>query len=331
MASHPRLRAALLAGSALVAPGAMAQTIAPDARPQLDRVIAGGITIRQDAAQTQVTQTQARGIVDWRRFDIGRDHTVQFQQPDRGSITLNRVTTPDPSVIAGRVQANGQVAIVNQSGIVVSQGARIEAAGLVASTADISNQNFLAGRMAFDRPGRPDARIENDGNITVREAGLAALVAPQVVNRGTISARLGRVALAGAETHVVDLHGDGLLSIEITGPVRQAPSGGGALVTNTGVIEAEGGRIQLTARAADGIVQDLVRAGGRVAADTDAATGRRGDVVIAGTGGAIRIEGEVRATGIAAGTRGGTVEVIGDRVLVDRGARVDASGTAGGG
>jgi len=331
MPSHPRLRAALLAGSALVAPAAMAQTLAPDARPQLDRVITGGITIRQDAAGTQVTQSQARGIVDWRRFDVGRDHTVQFQQPDRNSITLNRVTTPDPSVIAGRVQANGQVAIVNQSGVVVSQGARIEAAGLIASTADISNQNFLAGRMTFDQPGRPDARIENNGSITVREAGLAALVAPQVVNRGTISARLGRVALAGAETHVVDLHGDGLLAIEITGPVRQAPSGGGALVTNSGVIEAEGGRIQLTARAADGIVQDLVRAGGRIAADTDAATGRRGDVVIAGTGGAIRIEGEVRAAGAAPGTRGGTVEVVGDRVLVDRGARVDASGPAGGG
>lgn len=331
MASHPRLRAALLAGSALVAPGAMAQTVAPDARPQLDRVIAGGITIRQDATQTQVTQTQQRGIVDWRRFDVGRDHTVQFQQPDRGSITLNRVTTPDPSVIAGRVQANGQVAIVNQAGIVVSQGARIEAAGLIASTADISNQNFLAGRMQFDRAGRPDARIENNGSITVREAGLAALVAPQVVNRGTITARLGRVALAGAETHVVDLHGDGLLAIEITGPVRQAPAGGAALVTNSGVIEAEGGRIQLTARAADGIVQDLVRAGGRIAADTDAATGRRGDVVISGTGGAIRIEGDVRATGVAPGTRGGAVEIVGDRVLVDRGARVDASGAAGGG
>jgi filamentous hemagglutinin family protein len=325
-------RNALLGCSALVAPLAVsAQTVAPDARPQLDRVVAGGITIRQDAAQTQVTQSEQRGIIDWRRFDVGRDHHVQFQQPSSRSITLNRVTTPDPSVIAGRVTANGQIAIVNQSGVVFSQGAQVEAAGVIASTADISNQNFMAGRMVFDRPGRPDARIENAGSITVREAGLAALVAPQVANRGTITARLGRVALAGGETHVVDLHGDGLLSIEVTGAVRQAPGGGTALVTNTGVIEAQGGTVQLSAAAADGIVQDLVRAGGRVSANTDAATGRTGQVLIAGTGGAIRIEGEVSAVGTAAGTRGGTIEAVAERVLVDRTARVNASGQAGGG
>ena len=325
-------RAALLGCTALIAPlAAGAQTIAPDARPQLDRVVAGGISIQQDAARTQVNQSQQRGIVDWRGFNIGSGHHVQFQQPSSSAITLNRVTGPDPSVIAGRITANGRVAIVNQSGVVFSQGAQVEAAGLIASSADISNENFLAGRRVFDRAGRPDARVENAGSITIREAGLAALVAPQVANRGTITARLGRVALAGGETHAVDLHGDGLFAIEVTGPVRQAPGGGVALVTNTGVIEAQGGSVQLTAAAADGLVQDLVRAGGRIAADTDATTGRAGRVLVSGTGGAVRIEGEVRAAGTAPGTRGGTVEVVADRVLVAGTARVNASGAASGG
>lgn len=321
-----RFRAALLCGTALVLPAPLAAQ-----SPVLDRVVAGGITIRQDQATTQVEQTQGRGIVDWRSFNVGSGHHVQFQQPSSSSITLNRVTTPDPSTIAGRITANGRIAIVNQSGVVFSQGAQVEAAGLIVSSADISNENFLAGRMIFDRAGRPDALIENAGTITIRDAGLAALVAPQVANRGTITARLGRVALAGGETHVVDLHGDGLLSIEVTGAVRQAPGGGVALVTNSGVISAEGGAIQITAAAADGIVQDLVRAGGRISADTDAATGRTGRIAIQGTGGAIRIEGEVTAAGRAAGTRGGTIEAVADRVLVDAGARIDASGAAGGG
>ncbi|MBR0653409.1 filamentous hemagglutinin N-terminal domain-containing protein [Roseomonas terrae] len=325
-----RFRSALLAGTALVLPVAAAAQ-APNAAPVLDRVVAGSITVHQDAAQTTVQQAQQRGIVDWRSFNIGRDHTVRFQQPGASSITLNRVTTPDPSTIAGRISANGQVAIVNQSGVVFTQGAQVDAAGLIVSSANISNENFMAGRMVFDQPGRPDARIENAGTITIREAGLAALVAPQVANRGTIAARMGRVALAGAETHVIDLYGDGLLSIEVTGGVRQAPGNGGALVTNTGVIEAQGGTVLLTAAAADGIVQDLVRAGGTISADTDAATGRTGRIAINGTGGAVRIEGEVRATGTAAGTRGGQVEIVADRVLVDQGARVDASGRAGGG
>ena len=91
-----RFRAALLGGTALVAPfgaASLAQAPpAPNARPQLDRVVAGGITIRQDAAQTNVSQAQQRGIVDWRSFDVGRDHHVRFQQPNTRAITLNRVT-----------------------------------------------------------------------------------------------------------------------------------------------------------------------------------------------------------------------------------------------
>lgn len=322
-----RLRLALFAGSALVPLAAAAQ--APDARPDLGRVVAGGITVEQDAARTLILQQQQRGIVEWRRFDVGRDHRVEFRQPDARAITLNRVEARDPSLIAGRITANGQVVLVNRSGVVFADGAQLEAAGLIVTTADIADEAFLAGRMAFDRPGEPGARIENGGRITVRDAGLAALVAPQVVNRGTISARLGRIALAGAEAHVVDLHGDGLFAIEVTRQVQAAA--GGPLVANEGALLAEGGRIQITAAAADGLVQDLVRAGGRIAADTDAATGRRGEVVIRGLGGALRIEGEVTARGTAPGTRGGLVEVLGNRVLAAPGAVIDASGRAGGG
>lgn len=323
------LRAILLAGTALVPLSAAAQ--APDARPEFGRVVVGGITIEQDAARTAVTQAQQRGIVEWRRFDVGRDHAVEFRQPDARAVTLNRVEARDPSLIAGRITANGQVVIVNRSGVVFQQGAQVDAAGLVVTAADIADENFLAGRMVFDRPGEPGARVENNGHITVREAGLAALVAPRVVNNGVITARLGRVALAGGEAHTVDLHGDGLFEIEITRPVTVAPAGGGPLVENTGTILAEGGRVRITAAAADRIVQDLVRAGGRIGADTDAATGRTGDVVIAGTGGAIRVQGEVTARGTAPGTRGGVVEVLGNRVLAEPGAMIDVSGRAGGG
>jgi len=327
-------RSALLCGTALVpimAGGALAQ-IAPDARPQGGQVVAGSASIAQNPALTSVQQSSDRAVVDWRSFNIGRDHTVQFQQPSAASITLNRVTGPDPSVIAGRMTANGQIALVNQSGVLVTQGAQVQAQSVIISTADISNQAFMAGgpRLHFDRPGQPGARIENQGSITVRDAGLAALVAPQVANRGTIAARMGRVVLGGAETHAIDLHGDGLLSLEVTGPVRRAPANGEALVSNTGLIDAPGGTVLLTAQAADGIVQDLVRAGGRIAADGTggAAAGR---VLVRGTGGSVRIEGEVTANAPEAGGVGGSVAAEADRVAVTGTARIEASGRAGGG
>jgi len=330
--SRTTLRASLLAGTALMLP-CVALAQAPNAQPQGGQVVAGSAVIDQGTAgRTRIVQSTDRAAVDWRSFDIGRDHVVQFQQPASTSVTLNRVTGPDPSAIAGRIQANGQVAIVNQSGVVFLQGSQVDAAGLVVSTANMANQAFMrGGRLVFDQPGRADARIENHGEISVRDAGLAALVAPQVANRGRITARMGRVVLAGAETHAVDLHGDGLLSLEILSPVRTRPANGEALVTNTGAITATGGTVVLTAAAVDGIVQDLVRAGGQISAETDPATGRTGRVLVAGTGGAVRVEGEVSASGTAANSRGGTVEIIGDRTWLAPGAVVDASGRAGGG
>ncbi|MBS7809699.1 beta strand repeat-containing protein [Roseococcus pinisoli] len=326
------LRTALLAGTALMLPSLAEAQPAPNARPQGGQVVAGSATIGGDAGRTVIQQSTDRAAINWQSFDVGRNQAVQFQQPSSTSVTLNRVITPNPSQIAGQITANGQIAIVNQSGVVFHQGSTVNAAGLVVSTANITNEAFMrGGRMNFDQPGRPDARIETNGTITVREAGLAALVAPQVANRGVIRARAGRVVLAGAETSVVDLHGDGLLSLEITSPVRQAPTNGEALVTNTGTVTATGGTVVLTASAVDGIVQDLVRASGRIAANTDAATGRTGRVVVAGNGGAVRIEGTVSAQGRAAGTTGGDIQILGDRNLVDSTARVNASGRAGGG
>ncbi len=69
---------------------------------------------------------------------------------------------------------------------------------------------MAGGKIAFDRPGNPNARIVNNGNITISGAGLAALVAPGVANAGVIDAQLGHVVLAGAKTATLDLYGDKL-------------------------------------------------------------------------------------------------------------------------
>ncbi len=329
---HPaaRGRAGLLRTTALqaafvlvFASPAIAQP-APTARPAGGIVVGGTASIGQTAAQTTVAQSTQRAAIDWRSFDVGSAHAVQFQQPNSTAVILNRVTGPDPSQIAGRISANGQVVITNQSGVVFHQGSQVDAAGLIVSAAGITTPNFMAGRMVFDIAPRPDAAVTNAGTITVKEAGLAALVAPRVANSGVISARMGRAVLAGAETHTVDLYGDGLLSIDVTGQVRQAPRGPDgkpvtALVTNTGTVVADGGSVTLTAAAADGLVQTLVQAGGRLQAN--AAEGRPGTVIVAGVGGSVRIEGRVSTNG------GGTVLATAtDAVTVAAPARITANG-----
>src|SRR5262249_54071608 len=148
----------------------------------------------------------------------------------------------DPSRIAGRLSSNGNVALINPNGLFFSRGSQIDVNGLVATTANIRDRDFNDGRFNFSIPSpNPNAKGVNNGTITVANNGLAALVAPEVRNSGTITAKFGHVMLAGAQTFTVDLYGDGLLSFDVTSKVK------GADVTNLGKIEADGGVIQLSA------------------------------------------------------------------------------------
>ncbi len=325
-----RLRHALLATSALLAPtAALAQ--APDG----GRVVAGQAGISQSANRTSVIQGSNRAVVEWRRFDVGPGHTVDIRQPGASSWSLQRVTGGDPSAVAGRVTSNGGVAIVNPAGIVFHGGAQVDVAALIATTSDTTNAAFMSGRMAFDGAPRPGARVENRGGITVAEGGLAALVAPGVANSGTIRARLGRVALAGGEAFALDLAGDGLLSIDVTRGVTVAPGGSTALVTNSGTIEAAGGGVTLTARAASGLLETLVEAGGRISAPG-------GRIEATASGGGVRLPdgalldtsggapGGAVTVGAGARSRPGAPDRLSARATVERGAtvRTGRGGTA---
>ncbi len=342
-----RDRAALLCGTALgtalllvVALPAAAQP-APNARPMGGQVIAGQATIGTSGNVTSIIQGSNRAAIDWQGFDIGANQSVRFAQPSANAVTLNQVVGPDPSQIAGRISANGQIVLMNQSGVVFFPGAQVNAAGLVASAAGMSDPSaraFVAGTqgtLGLNVAARVGAKVVNRGSITLKQAGLAALVAPQVANLGTIRAPFGHVVLAGAEAATVDLYGDGLLSIDVTAQVTRAPAGVAgkpvpALVTNQGTILADGGTVLLSAAAADGIVQTLVTAGGRIRADSIGA--RRGTIEIAGTGGSVLVEGTLDAAGHAPGSQGGLVAVnTTGTVTVARHARIDASGRAGGG
>ena len=273
---------------------------APNARPTGGSVVAGAAAISQTATNTAINQSSQRAAVNWQSFNVGSRQSVTFNQPSASAVTLNRVTGPDPSQIAGRIDANGQIILVNQSGITFYKGSQVNANGLIATAAGISTPNFMSGVMTFDRAAKPNARIDNQGTITVKQAGLAALVAPQVANSGVINARLGHIVLAGAKTATLDLYGDGLLSLDVTNQVVQTPRDASgqaatALVTNTGVIQADGGTVQLTARAADGIVANLVEAGGKIRAASVGA--QTGVVALNGVGGSIVVEGQLSAPG----------------------------------
>jgi large exoprotein involved in heme utilization and adhesion len=81
-----------------------------------------------------------------------------------------------PSFLDGTLTANGRVFIINSDGVLFGHNAVVNTAGFLATTNDIRNEDFMAGKYNFNIPGRPSASIVNLGSITAASGGFAALV-----------------------------------------------------------------------------------------------------------------------------------------------------------
>src|SRR5436309_8846680 len=109
------------------------------ANPLGGQVVGGQATVTSNAPNLLTIEQQTpRAAINWQSFNIAPGEATQFVQPSASAIALNRVQVGDPSVIAGRLTANGQLVLINPSGIVFTRGAQVNASGLVATPADIS-------------------------------------------------------------------------------------------------------------------------------------------------------------------------------------------------
>ncbi len=323
-ANRGALRSATALGRVLTV-AAAATTMGADgvkAGPKGGSVKAGAATITTRGGTTTIKQAGQKVVIDWDSFDIDAKEAVNFLQPGKDSIALNRVLNDLPTNIRGQLTANGNVWIVNQHGVTFHAGAVVNVGSLIATTADIDNADFMAGNYKFDKPGDPNAKIINEGDITFGEAGLAAFVAPSATNRGVIAGRMGKVVIAGNETFAVDLAGDGMWAFTMGEGANAASAG------NSGRIHNPGGYILISARAAQGMVDSNISVGGVVEATTAKVEG--GKIVLSGDG-FVEVAGTLDATGAEAGQVGGSIEITGDKVHVTATAKIDASGDAGGG
>ncbi|MGN6530108.1 MAG: two-partner secretion domain-containing protein, partial [Burkholderiaceae bacterium] len=322
-------RAAVL-GTGLAAATAFAAppSTTPPAATQLPtggQVVAGQAALAQSGATLTVTQSSSRAAIDWQTFDLGAQARIDFRQPDANAVTLNRVLATDGSRIFGRISAPGQVFLLNPNGVLFGATAQVDVGGLVASTLSLSDADFMAGRATFGADGAAGTgAIVNDGTLAAKAGGYVALLAPQVRNEGVIVATEGTVALAAGDQVTLQFGGTRPIAVQVD---RAAVD---ALVANGRAIRADGGLVVMSARSASALLDTVVADTGTVSADTLAEHGGR--IVLEGGGrGVVEVAGTLQARGTAAGTTGGTVLVTGDRIHVQDGARLDASGTAGGG
>ncbi|MGB6354280.1 MAG: filamentous hemagglutinin family protein [Steroidobacteraceae bacterium] len=231
-----------------------------------------------------VTQASANAILNWANFNIASGYKVNFVQPSATAEILNNIWSANPSVIAGAMNANGQVYLYNQNGILFNKGAQINVGGLTASTLNfaepagstdpdalfkngiLSNNVNAAVTGTLPAVFQTSAAAAGSGGyytctpapctvtvspgavLTAADGGRIMLLGQAVTNQGTISTPDGQTILGAGNTVYLAASSDpslrGLLIEVNSGNVGGTGSAGSA-VSNQGDISAARGNVTL--------------------------------------------------------------------------------------
>jgi filamentous hemagglutinin family protein len=306
------------------------------ANPTDPQVVNGQVCFGTKGSVLTVTNSP-NAIINWQSFSIGSKETTRFVQQNAASAVLNRVVGVDPSVILGTLQSNGKVFLINTNGILFGQGARVDVAGLVASTLNLNDADFLAGRLNFQSSPLGNGSVVNRGTIATPEGGSVFLVGAAVQNKGIIRAAGGEVILAAGQTVRLGSTGAPNVLVEVQAPENRAVNLGeiavgagkagiyGGFVEQKGIVSAN----TATVNAAGKIVFRASRDTTLAAGSSTTASGAQGGTVAVESDGTTFVEGLVGATG--ASGKGGKIQLLGEQVAVTGRAVADASGASGGG
>ncbi|HBM0248679.1 TPA: filamentous hemagglutinin N-terminal domain-containing protein, partial [Salmonella enterica] len=327
--------------------------------PTGGQIVGGQGSISVAGNQMTIHQGSQNMAANWNSFDIGKNNTVQFVQPNSSAVALNRVIGGHESQIMGNLNANGKVFLINPNGVLFGKGASINTAGLVASTKNINTADFMKGNYTFSGGSAPGAEIINQGTLTTTKNGFIVLAANRVKNSGHIITASGKAVLAAADTVALQLDNSGLTSVAVNGSVVNA------LVDNRGLISATNGQVYLTARGKDMLLNTVVNNSGTIEAKGlstnggmirldggDSGVVNQSGQLLAGSetgkGGRITLEGQnihladKSLTSVTGKNGGGDVYVGGgwqgkdshiknaSKVVMDKSATVDVSATQSG-
>ena len=290
--------------------------------PTGGKVVAGSATISNpDGSHTVIEQSSDKAILNWQSFSISQGGHVQFIQRDSNAVALNRVVGSDPSAILGHLSANGQIFLVNQNGIFFGQSAVVDVAGIVATTLDIKDEDFMRGDYRFARGANAPERatVINQGALNAN-GGYVVLAGDYVANQGVVAAQLGTVLLASGDALTLQMAGSSLINYQVDKATVAHLAG----VENSGQILANGGRVIMTAEVAQDLAATVVNNSGLIQAQSTVE--RDGAVYFEGKGGNVANSGSIDASA-QAGANGGHVEIraSGD-IAHEAGSTIDVSG-----
>jgi filamentous hemagglutinin family protein len=213
-------------------------------------ISSGQASLASNGSTLYVNQQSDKAILNWQSFNISAGNKVQFNQPDAGSVALNRIYQADPSRIEGALSANGQVFLINRNGMLFGSGARVDVNSLTASTLNLSDATFNTGIHLVVNQGNPAFEAEGpmgsvviDSGAELRSAdgGRIMVLAPVIENSGKIETPGGQTILAASQDKVWLMAADE--DDNLRGLLVEVGTGGD--VSNLGKIVAKRGNITM--------------------------------------------------------------------------------------
>jgi hypothetical protein len=133
---------------------------------------------------------------------------------------------------------------------------------MIASGLSIDPNDFMNGEFTLTAIEGTEGKVINSGIINAATGGSVTLLGNSVKNDGLISAHLGAVNLVAGKAAVVTFDASGLVGVKITQAVLQNDLGLDAAVINSGDINAQGGKILITASVSQDTFSQAVNNGG---------------------------------------------------------------------
>ncbi len=300
--------------------------------PEQSVVESGKVSLHRHSDNTMVIEASDKAIIRHKSFDVQRGEKVRFIQPSSSSSVLNRIEGSKASKIFGSIESNGRVFLVNSQGIYFGKEAVVQVGSLIASTLQISNEDFLQGNFSFYLKERDSlAEICNEGFLAAAPDGAIVLMAPVIRNLGKIQATAGKVILASGEHVTIDFSGNGLLEFSVEGEIKDS------IIEHLGSIQAESGEVSMRLPIVKKVIHEIVNHEGV----------ERGEVFVVKDGeislvsassivaNNVNLEAEnIQIAGIidasSAKSLGGDLVVTGSQVDITH-AEIDVSGLFGGG
>lgn len=284
-------------------------------------ITSGSAQIVQQQNNLNITQSSQNLSTNWETFNIGENASVNFYQPNQSAIAVNRVLDNNASQIMGKLNANGQIFLLNPNGVIFSKTAQVNVGGIVASTLEMSEVDISQGKFTLSNSSTA-GHVENHGSI-IANGGVVALIAPTVINTGTIQAPNGVVHLTAADQVTLQLQDGSLTEYQIDVGTLQG------LIDNGGAIQADNGAVYLTAKAKNSLSQVVVNHSGIIEANR-LSQNAKGEIILLGDmqQGTTNVSGVLKAEG-KNGEDGGFIETSAANVKISDSAKVSTQSDTG--